>query len=528
MSLFVSFFVLLIAVAVSNILARLVPKISRTYINVLMGIVVAAIPFTNHLVLTLNSDVFMLIILAPLLFFEAQRTPILMVRKRIPSILGSAGVLAIGSAAVATVILSGTFGLTLPIALVMIAICTPTDATALDSVTTGRTFPAAIKSSLKMESLFNDASGIVLLQAALLWRTTGHLGLLHNIGALLWSAGGGALLGALLAGGFALLRQSIVRSSVNVVSSQNLFYVLTPLVIYLIAEEAGVSGIIAVVTAGLIHNSEASRSRFAAPRQMHLGIQTINFMDQILNGFVFVILGLNLERIFAANYTQVIGSFDWLLIGIVAYLALFICRWLYARFLVGDKSNRTATLFALGGVHGTVTLAMTFSLTTSHLGTATFNLILLVETVVIILSMLLPTLIFRWWLPVDLDERNRNQQTTEVRHKMVLIGVEAVQNLSLPSEVRNLVIYDIKDQDQHNKIGSFVTQWRRASTRTDVLSTLQSVEQRRALMAAFTAERTYLYDLARRHVVSSTVVYDLYSEILLAESLVLDPQNQLI
>ena len=81
MSLFVSFFVLLIAVAVSNILARLVPKISRTYINVLMGIVVAAIPFTNHLVLTLNSDVFMLIILAPLLFFEAQRTPILMVRK---------------------------------------------------------------------------------------------------------------------------------------------------------------------------------------------------------------------------------------------------------------------------------------------------------------------------------------------------------------------------------------------------------------------------------------------------------------
>lgn len=47
-------------------------------------------------------------------------------------------------------------------------------------------------------------------------------------------------------------------------------------------------------------------------------------------------------------------------------------------------------------------------------------------------------------------------------------------------------------------------------------------------MYAFDAERDYLYDLAKRHVVSSEIVYEIYSEILLSESLVLDPRNQMI
>lgn len=528
MALFFSFFVTLIAVAISNFLARLVPKISGTYINVLVGIIIAWIPLTNRLILTLNSDVFMLTILAPLLFFEAQRTPMLMVRKRLKSILGTAGFLAIVSAIIATVILHSLFALTLPIALIIIAICTPTDATALESVISGRVFPSTTKTALSMESLFNDAAGLILLQAALLWQQTDHLGLLANFGKLIWSAGGGAIVGALLAMILALSRQYIVRSNANVISSQNLMYILTPLIIYLIAEAIDVSGIIAVVTAGLIHNSEASRTRFAAPRQMHLGIQTINFMDEILNGFVFVILGLNLERIFVANFTKATSSYAWLLIGAVGYLSLLICRWLYARFLIGDRSNRTATLFALGGVHGTVTLAMTFSIASEKLGSGVFSQIVLIETVVIILSMLVPTLIFHYWLPVDLDEHNRNQQTAKLRHEMVLVGIKQVKSMSLPKDVCNLVIYDIKDQDQHNGMRSFISQWKDASTQKEVLNTLKSVEQRRALMQAFNAERDYLYDLARRHVANSTVIYDLYSEILLAESLVLDPRNQLI
>ncbi len=74
----------------------------------------------------------------------------------------------------------------------------------------------------------------------------------------------------------------------------------------------------------------------------------------------------------------------------------------------------------------------------------------------------------------------------------------------------------------------FFKQWGAVTANKSVLTGLQSVEQRRALMQAFDAERDYLYDLAKRHVVNSDVVYEIYSEILLSESLVLDPRNQMI
>lgn len=62
----------------------------------------------------------------------------------------------------------------------------------------------------------------------------------------------------------------------------------------------------------------------------------------------------------------------------------------------------------------------------------------------------------------------------------------------------------------------------------DVLTSIQSTEQRRALMQAFDKERAYLYHVAKQHLVKSEYVYEVYNEILLAESLVLDPESQMI
>ncbi|MGV0168766.1 cation:proton antiporter [Furfurilactobacillus sp. WILCCON 0119] len=419
-------------------------------------------------------------------------------------------------------------GLALPLALIIVAISTPTDATALESVTTGRQFPGSINNTLKMESMFNDATGIILLQAGLLWYQSGHLNLLANSGALLISAIGGLIVGNVVAGLFTLFRQWLVRTSVNNITSQNALYLLSPFIIYAVAEALGVSGIIAVVTAGLVNNSEANRSRFTAPRQMHFGIQMVLFFSELLKGFVFVTLGLNLVRIFRDHYAVVTGSFTWLVSGLVAYLGLFLCRFVYARWFIHQQTTRDATLFALGGVHGTVTLAMTFSLLGNHLSETTFNQIILIETVVIILSMLLPTLIFHWWLPADQTAKTRTRQMNQLRHQLTIIGVETVTGMDLPQDVKDLVIYDLKDQDRHNTVWSFVRQWRTIAADHRVLTTMQSVEQRRAAMTAFTAEQNHLHDLARRGLVDSDIVYDLFSEVLLAESLVLDPHNQLI
>jgi hypothetical protein len=69
MSMFTTLFVVLIAVAVSETIARLVPQVSSTYFNLLFGILLAALPITNQYIPKFDNDFFMIVVLAPLLFF---------------------------------------------------------------------------------------------------------------------------------------------------------------------------------------------------------------------------------------------------------------------------------------------------------------------------------------------------------------------------------------------------------------------------------------------------------------------------
>lgn len=527
MSMFIALFVVLVAVAVSELIARLLPRISSTYFNLLFGIILAAWPMTSRYIPEFDNEFFMIVILAPLLFFEGQRTQILQVQQRLKQIIGTAGILAIISAVVITMILPNLFNMTFPLALIMVAISTPTDATALESVIGGRAFPRSSHEQLTLESLFNDATGLVLLQAGIIWWQTGHFNFLQNAGTLLYAAGGGALIGFMIALLFMVIRQWLLRTSINAIYAQNLVYLLTPIIIYILAEAIGVSGIIAVVIAGLVNNSEANRSRFSSPRQMHLGLNLVNFLTSILNGMVFVILGLNLELIFTSQYFIHNNNWQWLMIGVTVYLGLLVCRLLYAKYKVGDHSWRSAGLFSLGGVHATVTLAMTFSLR-GTLATNLYNQVILVEVVVIILSMVTATVVFNLKLPVDFDARNRPSRQREIRDEMVKSGIERVKKMDLDSAVRALVMYDLQDQIRSNTLRSFFKQWNGVSQHQEKINVLQSVDQRRALMHAFNEERRYLHSLALTHQIPSDEIYDLYSEVLLAESLVLDPKSRLI
>ncbi|GHC08828.1 hypothetical protein [Pediococcus parvulus] len=275
----------------------------------------------------------------------------------------------------------------------------------------------------------------------------------------------------------------------------------------------------------MIHNSETTRSRFSSPRQMHLGLQLVNFSNSVLNSFVFVVLGLSLERIIFEQRRSIGISLRWLAIGVLVYVLLLIVRFIYGRFFISDRTNRSALLFALGGVHGTVTLAMTFSVLSNGVSRSLFNEIVLIETVVIILSMLIPTIVFKVILPLDADTLNKTTQLKILRNEMVIVGVQHVETMTLSNKVREIVIYDLRDQVQKNTLKAFFNQWRSVTTDKSTLTSIQSVEQRRALMQAFDEERNFLYDLAKNHMVNSEYIYDLFSEILLSESLVLDPQS---
>jgi len=518
-NLYLSTFTILIAVAVSNLLAQGLKKIAPTYVNLAVGILVGLLPFTNATVLNFDNEIFMTVVIAPLLFFEGQNTRVLIVRRKLKLILSTAVGLAVAIAIIVGLAVHVLAAVAWPLALIMVAISAPTDATALDSVTGGRDLPAHVGTVLRMEALFNDATGLIILQAGVLWYTSGHLALGQNLLAFLWSAGGGVLFGAGVAFLLMLARQALLRSRWNLASSQIIIYLMTPILIYLVAELGQLSGIIAVVSAGLVYNGEAQRSRFSDPRQFHLSVQLINFGTEILNSFVFVVLGILLARIMMGYQA---GSMRWLWLGLLIYGLALILRYGYARLIHLAQSH--AVIFALGGVHGTVTLALALSV--SVLTAADNQLVLLVETVVILFSMLVPTLILPRLLPTDTTAAVMAPKVATMRQAMVAAGLTRIEPLTLTSAVRASVTYDLRDQLQQNKLSRFLQQWGQSSWEPVLFTGDEALQERRALMYAFDAERQYLYDLALEHRFDTKTIYKLYSEILLAESLVLDPANQ--
>lgn len=106
-------------------------------------------------------------------------------------------------------------------ALALAAIVTPTDATALESVTEGLAVPKGIGRALNLESLFNDATGLVVLELALLWMNTGTFSFVHGFEEFLVVAGGGAIVGALAGVVLLYIRQHLLRAQFSYTGWQN-------------------------------------------------------------------------------------------------------------------------------------------------------------------------------------------------------------------------------------------------------------------------------------------------------------------
>ena len=190
--------ILLAAAASTMIQQHFARKISVNYIAMAIGIVLAIIPQTNSLIESFSSEVFMGLIVAPLLFFEGQRTRLYSVLRSWRAILGLTVVMIILATTAAGFGIYLSLGVSLPMSFILAAISTPTDATATESVTHGLKLPKKIDFYLKDESLFNDASGIILLNMAVNWYIHKQLRIGAAIGSFLYSAGGGIILGPFL------------------------------------------------------------------------------------------------------------------------------------------------------------------------------------------------------------------------------------------------------------------------------------------------------------------------------------------
>lgn len=163
----------------------------------------------NHLVAPFRSEIFMYIV-APLIYFEGQTTRINQVRQSMGQIVNTAVLLVLVMTIISGAAL-GWLGIPLAVAGLLAALSTSTDATATDAVTEGLIMPQRITSLLKMGSLFNDASSIILVSATALWVEQGNLNYQRTLVSFLLSAFGGILVGILAALLVISFRQGLQR-----------------------------------------------------------------------------------------------------------------------------------------------------------------------------------------------------------------------------------------------------------------------------------------------------------------------------
>lgn len=372
-------------------------------------------------------------------------------------------------------------------AFILAAISTPTDATATESVTHGLKLPKKIPFYLKDESLFNDASGIILLNTAVDWYLQQELRIGQAIGNFLYSAGGGIFLGALVATLLVFLRQESFRSkyhlSAGVAMPVEVIFFLTPLIIYFLAEEIHVSEIIAVVAAGLIHNVESERSR-------------------LTNAFIF--------------YN-----------GIILYLANLLIRYFYYRFspsIKGKTSNKEALIFSLGGIHGAVTFALAYTLYDLRINVADFHLILVSEITLILLSMIVPTIVFHMILDKDIPDFDQRKEVDRVRVAMIEYAMDQMKKIYLPKKIRKQLKFDLRAQMNQTYMVDFAREIKYTIKQKE-LPDDQKEFRVEVYRYAFRQERDYLGKIAQQEREYRRGFLALYRQILMSEVVFLDDEN---
>lgn len=379
-----AFLIFIIAVIISSIIHNKFPKIPMAFVQIALGVCVYILPIPIHF--EFDSEVFMMAVIAPLLFVEGthvSRTKLLEYRK--PIILMAMALV------FTTVIGVGYFihwfwpELPMPAAFAIAAILCPTDAVAVQAITKGKILPKGSMNILEGESLLNDAAGIISFKIAVTALVTGTFSAFQAIEQFIISTMIGILIGAIF--GFVIVRLRIYLSMHKGLKDSNtmiFIQLLTPFVVYLIAEVFHASGIIAVVVAGLMHGFERDRLiRAQTELQMNYN-QIWSTLSYALNGFVFVVLGFIVPKVVAEIIKEEPQNIKFLIITtLLIALAIYVFRfiWIFILFKqfyypnniqsylndeqeIPPKRSHYAFIMTMCGIHGTISLSMALTLPT--------------------------------------------------------------------------------------------------------------------------------------------------------------------
>ena len=247
------------------------------------------------------------------------------------------------------------------------AIVSPPDAVAATAVIRRLSVSHRIQAILESESLVNDATALVALQFAVAAMMTGTFSLSHASLRFVLVAAGGIGFGLLVGFLTRAVQRRLDDPPVQVTVS-----LLTPFLAYLPAERLHVSGVLAAVAAGIYlgwHSPVVVKARFR--------LQAFAFWEMIgflLNGFIFIAIGLQLPGILRAMNGESLSTliYDALLICaavVVARIAwvipgVYLPRLLSKKIRAREPKPRwqNVALIAWAGMRGVISLAAAFAL----------------------------------------------------------------------------------------------------------------------------------------------------------------------
>ena len=517
---------LLLTVALLAMLARKV-HIPYPILFVIGGLLLSWIPGLPQV--TLNPDLVFLFCLPPLLFPAALFTSWRDFRANLRPI----SLLAIGLVLFTTVTVAylAHYFMHLPLAagFVLGAIISPPDAIAATAIAQRLKVPRRIVTILEGESLVNDATALVAYRFALAAVATGSFSLARASGQFLIVGTGGILIGLAVGWLAQQFHKRVDDAPIEITVS-----LLTPFVAYLSAEQLGVSGVLAVVTAGLYLGRRMPELLTFKTRLQ--GGPVWEMVEFLLNGVVFILIGLQLPEvlhvlsshdipIFQLVWYALFISFAVILIRMLwVFPSAYLPRLLFKRIRQRDPypSWRHVTIIGWTGMRGVVSLAAALAIPLSIDGTPDgqsfpYRDLILFLTFIVILATLvvqglsLP-LVIRW-LGVK-DDGSMEKEEREARLKANQAALDRLNEIGEcePTKADALQRLRVEYEDHIRQVEGAEPESAGTPLR------LFSSEFERLSHEALQVERRTILQLRNQNVISDDVLRRIQVDIDLAEA----------
>lgn len=357
-------------------------------------------------------------------------------------------------------------GFSLALGFVLGGIVSPPDAVSAGAILKFVKAPKAISSILEGESLLNDASSLIIFRFAMIAVATEQFIFSKAAASFSWMIIGGVVIG-LIVGWLFMKAHKYLPTDAN---TDIVLSLLTPYIIYLAAEEVHCSGVLAVVTCGLLLSN--NRHRFLNSKSRLQGINVWESFCFILNGLVFMLIGLDLPQI--TRGLEDVSLFTAIVYGVIITVVLMVSRILssYGAVLVtmivrnffpdtDDKNPGVTTPFILGwtGMRGVVSLAAALSIPVylnNGNGFPQRNLILFITFIVILLTLVIQGLTLPYFIKkINLsdiyDPTPREEVYNTVRKELAEYAINYLKtNYGDQVESNASLQYLIKKWEQHS------------------------------------------------------------------------------